>query len=254
MRGHSRAVRALQFDEAKLITASMDRTLKVWDWRSGKCIRTLEGHTEGVVCLNFGSDLLASGSVDTTVKVWNFRTGECFTLRGHKDWVNAVILWDGQDKPNKMLFSASDDGTVRLWDLALRVCVRQFEGHVGQVQSIQVITVDQSSEEPPREEPMSDASSSTYDLSRSATPAHDDELKALAKRSGPTSILISGSLDNTIRIWDVDTAICTQTLFGHIEGVWAVACDKLRLVSASHDRTIKVRLTISRFVNILTLL
>lgn len=32
-----------------------------------------------------------------------------------------------------------------------------------------------------------------------------------------------------------------MTYFGHIEGVWGVASDKLRLVSASHDRTIKVR-------------
>ena len=43
MTGHTRAVRALQFDEVKLITGSMDHTIKVWDWRTGKCLRTLEG-------------------------------------------------------------------------------------------------------------------------------------------------------------------------------------------------------------------
>jgi F-box and WD-40 domain protein MET30 len=65
------------------------------------CISTLEGHTEGVICLNFDTTLIASGSVDATVKVWNFRTRECFTLRGHRDWVNAVLLWDsgsGQER------------------------------------------------------------------------------------------------------------------------------------------------------------
>ena len=31
-----------------------------------------------------------------------------------------------------------------------------------------------------------------------------------------------------------------RSFFGHIEGVWAVASDNLRLVSGSHDRTIKV--------------
>jgi len=55
-----------------------------------------------------------------------------------------------------------------------------------------------------------------------------------------TPVLISGSLDNTIKIWDIDTGNAVKTLFGHIEGVWAVASDKLRLVSGSHDRTIKV--------------
>ncbi|KAI9056838.1 WD40 repeat-like protein [Trametes sanguinea] len=147
--GHTRAIRALQFDAVKLITGSMDHTMRVWNWRTGQCLKILEGHTEGVVCLNFDSNVLASGSVDTTVKVWNFRTGECFTLRGHCDWVNAVQLWDSNGTssgcggsapaalesssassssaphidPGKMLFSASDDGTIRLWDLSLRTCV-----------------------------------------------------------------------------------------------------------------------------------
>ena len=58
------------------------------------------------------------------------------------------------------------------------------------------------------------------------------------KKSKP--VLISGSLDNMIKLWDIDSGKVTKTFFGHIEGVWAVACDNLRLVSGSHDRTIKV--------------
>ncbi|KII88778.1 hypothetical protein PLICRDRAFT_141328 [Plicaturopsis crispa FD-325 SS-3] len=251
LKGHTRAVRALQFDEAKLITGSMDHTIRVWNWRTGRCIRTLEGHTEGVVALNFDSNVLASGSVDATVKVWNFRTGEAFTLRGHQDWVNSVQLWDSDPAvtrtassstpmfdavpsgnaspsansaphidPGKMLFSASDDGTIKLWDLTLRACVRQFTGHVGQVQTMRLLAVDEGCGEPPVEGQQQDAEA------------------AVAKR--PTPVLISGSLDNTIKLWDIATGKTIRTLFGHIEGVWGVASDKLRLVSGSHDRTIKV--------------
>ena len=54
------------------------------------------------------------------------------------------------------------------------------------------------------------------------------------------SCIASGSSDNTIKIWDIETANNLHTFFGHIEGVWAVAADKMRLVSGSHDRTIKV--------------
>ncbi|KAJ1309824.1 hypothetical protein OPQ81_006589 [Rhizoctonia solani] len=234
LKGHTRAIRALQFDAAKLITASMDHTLKVWNWRNGTCVRTLEGHTEGVVCLNYDSNVLASGSVDTTVKVWNFRTGECFTLRGHRDWVNAVHLWDGPGSeakgdqeldldPGKMLFSASDDGTIRLWDLNLRTCIRQFTGHVGQVQSIRLVMLDGGCGDDDKQVRQQEK---------------DGRLRE--EKNGPVPVLISGSLDNTIRIWDVESGKARKTLFGHIEGVWSVQSDKLRVVSASHDRTIKV--------------
>lgn len=287
LRGHARAIRALQFDEAKLITGSMDHTIRVWNWRKGECIRTLEGHTEGVVCLDFDANILASGSADTTVKIWNFCTGEAFTLRGHCDWVNAVRLWDvhgsASSPPDscpstlkietgKMLFSASDDGAIRLWDLAKRTCVRQFIGHVGQVQSLRILDVD---DEPDEDDSLraSEATHVTENSSsdvvqrcggsnpadictvvthdaRKSNESTDDKWSAnRATRNSTTGVtgkpakkpvLISGSLDNTIKVWDVETGKAIRTLFGHIEGVWAVACDKLRLVSGSHDRTIKV--------------
>ncbi|TFK55296.1 WD40 repeat-like protein [Heliocybe sulcata] len=313
LKGHTRAIRALQFDEAKLITASMDHTLKVWNWRTGKCMRTLEGHSDGVVCLNYDDNLLASGSVDSTIKIWNFRNKECFTLRGHKDWVNSVQIWDsapGLSKgkassgpsahsfdaafsdatcsttestpcidPGKMLFSASDDGTIRLWDLTLRTCVRQFTGHVGQVQSMKFLVVDECDEDaepsseqtapvalsvPLYEQAMASmavssplavdhagalSSSRTCDilpsasLASSSAPSSSSSMAEMStlpmpKRSKP--LLVSGSLDNTIKLWDIETGKVIRTLFGHVEGVWAVASDKLRLVSGSHDRTIKI--------------
>lgn len=259
LRGHTRAVRALQFDQVKLITGSMDSTLKVWDWRRGKCIRTLTGHTEGVVCLNFDSNVLASGSVDASIKVWNLRTGGAFTLRGHADWVNAVQLWDSsaggksamsssasmsdvafaaggctaQIDPGKMLFSASDDGTIKLWDLNLRTCVRVFTGHVGQVQSMRLLLADDC----PSDE-SSDATAA--EKGKTAAAVADKNALALPVPTRKKPVLISGSLDNTIKLWDIDTGETLRTLFGHIEGVWAVASDKLRTISGSHDRTIKV--------------
>ncbi|KAK0555187.1 hypothetical protein OC845_000323 [Tilletia horrida] len=186
LRGHTRVVRCLQFDDCKLITGSMDRTLKIWNWRTGELMRTLEGHTEGILCLNFNEEILASGSLDNSIKIWNFRTGQCYTLRGHNDWVNHVMLWSGKgakdgkkaansgsgaDEHNwderamrsvpaptmigleedhdtfakHFVFSASDDGTIRLWDLGLRECILVFEGHVGQVQSIKLIHLDDDS-------------------------------------------------------------------------------------------------------------
>ena len=72
--GHTRSVRALQFDQAMLVTASSDKTLRIWNWRTGECLRVLEGHTQGVSCLHYDRNTLASGSADRTIKV--SRTGQ----------------------------------------------------------------------------------------------------------------------------------------------------------------------------------
>ncbi|KAF9264908.1 WD40 repeat-like protein [Marasmius fiardii PR-910] len=268
LEGHTQPIRALQFDDCKLITGSMDSTLKVWDWRRGKCIRTLMGHTQGVVCLNFDSNVLASGSIDASIKVWNLRTGHAFTLRGHRDWVNSVQLWDSnsgtapvtssasacdapgspQMDPGKMLFSASDDGSIKLWDLTLRTCVRNFVGHVAQVQSMKLLLADEcdgSSQDSDSGSEILEVDMTPLSSSPSTPPPFGEQqldiVPSLSHKSkSKTPVLMSGSLDNTIKVWDIETGKTVKTFFGHIEGVWGVAADKMRLVSASHDRTIKV--------------
>lgn len=359
--GHARGVRCLQFDDAKLITGSMDRTLKIWNWRTGELLRTLEGHTQGIVSLNYNDFILASGSADSSIRVWNFRTRECFSLQGHRDWVNAVQLWSGpalagsqEDKmPPMFLFSASDDGTIRLWDLQTRETILVFRGHVGQVQSLKLVMMDHASVRklsrgtttlPRHLSPMAPGDDATppgppagykggpqpapqpSTASCSYTPSNDtggrvtdasappipeqfyyasaegsrtsysrlgeesssrtrpmppmiattqqrlsaagivsalplsatmDDIedgiychdpldgateaeKAADSCKGKRPVLVTGSLDNTLRLWDVRTGQCFRTLFGHVEGVWGVDVDPLRIVSASHDRTIKI--------------
>ncbi|KAF9653171.1 WD40 repeat-like protein [Thelephora ganbajun] len=274
LEGHASVIRSLQFDEVKLVTGSMDRTIRIWNWRMGTCLRVLEGHTEGVICVNFDADVLASGSIDTTVRVWDFRNGGKLTLRGHTDWVNCVQLWDSRSgatssthipgraqlgaspsssiasldwipdehqsttSPNinrgKMLFSASDDGTIRLWDLSSGACVRVFAGHLGQVQTLKLSYMERLLSECKREASASKGDRD-FDTSSASSKTEDD---GSSPDRGP--VLISGSLDNTIKTWDINTGKAMKTFFGHIEGVWSVAADKMRLISGSHDRTIKI--------------
>ena len=298
--------------------------MRLWNWQAGECLRVLEGHTDGVVTLNYNGYLLATGSADSTIQVWNFRTGEKFVLRGHEDWVNSVVLWDGKTSPGDvdptippqfaqlakravspgpsgsippdddlhpkydgppidagtMLFSASDDGTVKLWDLSSRTCVRTFTGHKAQVQSLKIQMVDLTESErdarrrarrsatpPPTPgftqqnayfEPASSLSTSTSHITSRHSPllaSAPDGYDALNPAPSPRAythelpaeddtarkaVLVTGSLDGTVKLWDVESGRETATLFGHIEGVWAVDIDALRLASASHDRTVKV--------------
>ncbi|KAI9593798.1 quinon protein alcohol dehydrogenase-like superfamily [Syncephalis fuscata] len=259
LKGHTRCVRALTFDDVKLVTASMDRTIRVWNYRTGECMRILEGHTDGVVCISANRTLLVSGGADATVKVWNFEQRSCHTLRGHTDWVNAVEL-----HRDRWVFSGSDDTTVRLWDLKNFYCVRIFQGHVGQVQSISITpsgnamtdeefiawlalgkdgsstaSVSSSSSSPPG---SSGAQHSALSPSTLSTSTNTNNSLATSRSAYHSHVpqLMTGALDNTLRVFNLRTGECERTFFGHVEGVWCVAVDSLRVVSGAHDKTLRI--------------
>lgn len=219
--GHSRGVRLLVFDLKILILGSLDKTIKVWNYRLGECIATYRGHEDHVVAVDLHRNIIVSGLADHTVKVWHVDLRTCYTLRGHTDWVNCVKI----HAPSNTVFSASDDTTIRMWDLTTNKCIRKFECHVGQVQSVIPFTYNESLVQDEEE----------VDCVTRVQP--DPDFKWLSKY--PLHLLTS-SLDNTIKLWDVRTGRCIRTQFGHVEGVWSISADTFRIVSGAHDKLIKV--------------
>jgi F-box and WD-40 domain protein MET30 len=187
--------------------------------------------------------LLASGSSDNTIMVHDFGTHMRFPLRGHTDWVNSVRI----DAPSRTLFSASDDCTVKLWDLESHACLRTFEGHVGQVQVVLPLPaefdIDEDDFAPHANNDTSDtASLSSETHNQSITPEAPQEplFPNDPDRPAPPSYMLTGSLDGTIRLWHVASGRCIHRFFGHVEGVWSLAADSLRMVSGAEDKTVKL--------------
>jgi WD40 repeat protein len=103
-------------DGRLLISGSYDHTLKLWDVRSAKCLRTLERHDGGVSACRFSPDsrLLVSGFLDHTLKLWEVHSGKCLrTLEGHGGSVTAC----GFSPDGCTLTSGSWDGTLKLWEV-----------------------------------------------------------------------------------------------------------------------------------------
>jgi WD40 repeat protein len=96
----------------RLLSASSDDTLILWDLKEAKVIRTLVGHSHTVISLAaYDSDHAISCSFDTTVKLWNVNTGRCVrTFVGHLNHVYQVRVRGIQ------IISASIDMTTRMWN------------------------------------------------------------------------------------------------------------------------------------------
>ncbi|KAG9249231.1 WD40-repeat-containing domain protein [Calycina marina] len=114
LEGHHAAVNAVQIHGSEVVSASGDRTVKIWDWTRSALIRTLIGHSKGIACVQYDGRRIVSGSSDDEVKVFDRVTGlEVASLRAHTNLVRTVQAGFG-DLP----FSEEDDkATARKIDL-----------------------------------------------------------------------------------------------------------------------------------------
>jgi F-box and WD-40 domain protein 1/11 len=99
LEGHGAAVNAVQIHGHEVVSASGDRTLKIWNWPEQTCTRTLLGHTKGIACVQYDGRRVVSGSSDNEVKVFDKESGiEVASLRAHTNLVRTVQVGFG-DSP-----------------------------------------------------------------------------------------------------------------------------------------------------------
>jgi F-box/WD-40 domain protein MET30 len=251
LRGHTSGIRSLQMVKTQLISSGLDKTIKIWNWESGQCIRTMPAGGD-ILSINYDSSLLCAGGHENTVRFWGFSNRTSYIFRGHTDTVNSVRI----DQASKTVFSGSDDGTVRLWDLNHFVELKVFAGHVGGVQQIQLLPPEFELDEVDMRDCArasgdergnasdSDANGSEAGPAGSGGPVVDLPDPPLfpdePDRPNPPRYLLTGSLDSTLRLWHVPTGRCLRTFFGHLEGIWALGADNLRVASGAQDRMVKI--------------
>lgn len=186
-----------------VLSSSDDLLIKLWDWDKGwTCTQIFEGHSHYVMQVTFNpkdTNTFASASLDRTIKIWNLGSPDPnFTLDDHMKGVNCVDYFTGGDKP--YLITGSDDQTAKVWDYQTKSCVQTLEGHTHNVSSV----------------------------------CFHPELP----------IIFTGSEDGTVRIWHATTYRLENTLNYGLERVWALGCMRgsRRVVIGFDEGTIMVKI------------
>jgi len=236
--GHRAWVSNVAFDPQgeALASGSEDNTVKLWEARSGKLLRTLLGQgTVYSVAFDPQGGTLASGSADRTVRLWEARSGKLLrTLVGHQGMVFSVAF----DPEGGTLASGSDDNTVKLWEVRSGKLLRTLEGPKDSVRSV---AFDQQS---------ATLASGSDDNTVQVWEAHSGKLLRSLEghRSFVMSVvfdpqcgtLASSSVDKTVKLWEARSGKLLSTLEGHTGAVHMVATNGRLLASKSNDHTIRL--------------
>lgn len=241
LRGHGSCVTSATFssDGLRIVTASLDKTGKVWDAKTGTVLATLSGHDEPVDFADFSLDgsRIVTASWDKTSKVWDAKTGTALaTLTGHGSGVaTAAFSPDGS-----LIITASSDKTAKVWDAKTGSVLATLSGHGSDVRSAtfspdrtRIITtsLDKTTK-------LWDAKASTV----LATLTGHVEGVSSAAFSRDGSRIVTSSYDKTAKLWDARAGSVLATLTGHGNSVLSAAFSPngSRIITASSDGTAKI--------------
>ena len=134
LQGHDDAVGSIIASDTSniVISGSSDTSVRLWDLRSGQCVRLLEGHTWAVtaVSMDMACRTAVTGSDDQTAKLWDlgsgrcintYNTGSCHDIVMHKsgsyflaaEWNFSLKAWTTSlESINQSPFLACDLGSL----------------------------------------------------------------------------------------------------------------------------------------------
>lgn len=142
LHGHNHFVQdvVLSSDGQFALSASWDKTLRLWDLNTGKTTRRFVGHTSDVLSVSFSADnrQIVSGSRDKKIKLWN-TLGDCkYTIveDGHTEWVSCVRFSPNANNP--VIVSGGWDKYVKVWSLTNCKLRTNHIGHQGYVNTVTV--------------------------------------------------------------------------------------------------------------------
>jgi WD40 repeat protein len=238
--GHTDFVNFIAYspDGTRIVTASKDKTARIWDAATGAPLAVLNGHSDAVWFAAYSPDgtRIVTASKDKTVRIWDAHTdAQLAVLNGHSSSVfTAAYSPDGT-----RIVSASKDKTARIWDartgaqltaLSLNDTVT-FAAYSSDGTRIVTALADKTAR-------IWDAHTGKQLLTLAG---HSDIVQSAVYSPDGTRIL-TASFDHTARIWDARTGVQLVVLTGHKSLVTRAAYspDGSTIVTSSQDNTARI--------------
>ncbi|XP_005093569.1 WD repeat-containing protein 88 [Aplysia californica] len=248
LQGHSESVNSCQFiqNTQKIFSASEDCSIRLWNFRTGKCIQTYDNLHEVNIpqahSLPDGSKFLTCGW-DKKLKLWDAETGQCILEKTHEDFLTCCQV----SHDEKMIACGSDLGkALRVYDLQSGECIFDCKGlHESSITSCKFAPADDKVITT-----SMDRSAKFFDLV-TGTPT--------IKLVGHTNIVSSCSItsderkfataswDKSVLLWDVATGMYRSQGPSALKGAHdgSISCcsfsaDGLFLVTGSYDLSVVV--------------
>uniref|UniRef100_A0A671LN64 Notchless protein homolog 1 n=1 Tax=Sinocyclocheilus anshuiensis TaxID=1608454 RepID=A0A671LN64_9TELE len=242
LEGHTEAVTSVAFSPTGkyLASGSGDTTVRFWDLSTETPHHTARGHTHWVLSIAWSPDgkKLASGCKNNcSIRIWDTVLGRCDKiLTGHTQSVTCV-KWGGDG----LLYTSSQDRTVKVWRAKDGVQCRTLQGHAHWVNTLALSTdyvLRTGAFEP------ATATINPQDLTGSLEEIKEKALKRYnSVRGEGHERLVSGSDDFTMFLWNpAEEKKPVARLTGHQALVNEVlfSPDTRLIASASFDKSIKI--------------
>lgn len=242
-----------------VITGSDDKTIKLWNVKTGQLLHRFFGHTAEIYGIAISPDgkRIISGGDDRTILAWNLPkktiADRFYSYSGspysHRD---GAIFSVAISPDSQIVVSASADQKIKLWNQRNGELLYRLHEHLDKVFCVtysHAHNININGKNYAQNQIF--ASSSADGLIKIWRVGSGESLRTLRGHSGgvysvafapDAKTIVSGSADTTIKLWNVRTGELLNTLKGHSRGVLSVAIspDGQIIASGSRDGTVKL--------------